>query len=178
MELESPEGDPITHQIHVKAAALMGDNELDKQQLSAIPKGAKVDHKEVTILGESKLLLSDKSSRALKRLGSEIEPEQVAEMIRAERRFAALKKKQENQQHRERIEMVLNTKPERRATEVLDLWELSINQNKKAIFQMGDDYLEKRALGFCPSNRRGNKKATFILGTTEVAAKKAQRILE
>ncbi len=155
----------------------MGDKELDKQQLSAIPEGAKVDHKAVKIFGESKLL-SDKSSRALKMLGGEIEPQQVAEMIRVDRRYAEQKRKQEDQEHRERIEVVMNMEPQRRATEILELSELSINQNQKAIFQMGDDYLEKRALGFCRSNSRGNKKATFILGSTQVAAKKAQRILD
>ncbi len=148
----------------------MRDKELDKQQLSALPEGAKVDHKAVKIFGESKLM-SDESYRALKMLGNEIEPQQVAKMIRADKQFAAQKEKQDEQKQKEDIAMVINMKPKRRATEIL---ELCVNQ--KAIFKMGDDYLEKRALGFCPSNMRGNKKATFILGSTQVAAKKVEYI--
>ncbi len=172
LNLEPPEGGPITYQVNFKAVALMMDKELDKQQLSALPEGAKVDHKAVKIFGESKLM-SDKFCRALKILGDKIEPQQVAKMIRADKQFAAQKEKQDEQKRREEIAMVMNKKPERRATEIL---ELCVNQ--KAIFKMGDRYLEERALGFCPSNMRGNKKATFTLGCTQVAAKKAEYILD
>ncbi len=174
LELDPPEGDPITHQVHYKAISLMGDKVLDKQQLLALPVGAKVDHKAVKILGTAKLM-GHQSPRALIMLGDEMEPHQVAEMIKVDRGSAVQKEKQAEQEHRERIETIMNMPPPKRhATQIL---EQSII-NKKVICQMGDEYLQKRSLGFCPNNSRGNKKVTLVLGSTQVAAKKAEQILD
>ncbi len=172
LNLKPPEGGPITYQVNFKAVTVLGDKQLDNKQLLALPQGAKVDHKAAQIFGESKIM-ADKSCRALKMLGDEIEPQQVAKMIRADKHFAVRKDREDERKRREEISMVMAMEPQRRATQIVEL-----NVGQKAILAMGDGYLEKRVLEFCLNNVRGNKKATHILGSTQVAAKKAEYILD
>jgi hypothetical protein len=169
-------GKHLERQVNEKALQVIGDKNLQEQQLKALPKGAKADIKAATILGEMQVLGEGKLA---KNLGGGMTAEQHAEMKKHDRKEATDRAEKERREHESHISSVLKMKAD---TSIGNIGGKKGSggggpMSPKAPRILGSVELEKKALMMVPDEARGNKKATQMMGDAALASKKAAAML-
>ncbi|CAM9644258.1 unnamed protein product [Chrysoparadoxa australica] len=156
--------DTLTHQVDTKALDVMGDEDLERLNMKALPSKAMVDAKNLALLGDASLLGNEKVTKVI---GDEMSQEAIAKMARAKREEERMEAERLEREQQEKIKTVL---------EINVTKELAQQVDEKAIAMMGEQLREKN-LKAVPKNSVVDLKVVKMLGEVSVQGGKANKII-
>ena len=160
LRVKSIESDPgLSPKVRVadKVVGMLGDGELAEMNKELLPENAKVSSKALHMVGDSKVIQSEK---ARNQVGSVMSPEQVKKQRDAESEEAD----QNAKEAKEQLKQILKTKGIEADPEATPKTQVT----GKAIEMMGDQSLEDINKELLPANAKVNSKALHVVGESKV----------